>query len=355
MLECRRALLFFAGVSAIGCNSASDPERLRALLIVVPSATEVASTAQTVSYRIAEGYPAERTLKAIGDALAGHQCRPQEQDPFNPEPVFTMNKWIERTPEGGGASTLFWSGAWICPPDRDLVMFVLRTTRDGSAPPSVEVKAVYYSAKQFATFGRLAADPGNAGIALGGGNLATGGQHTPLQTCSVCGSTRKRVDNRPWKVLYLNPTAAPHEHKWSDGVHSAAPVRDGVVVLVRRRMTLDDPSYVYGAFVLDSERSDPKERTDYKWIMRTDGGSLLDPSLPSVTTGSAKDKNGIAFGPLRVSWSGGEPGRGYVYYPRFAGSSRSSEDWELSITELTSFERVDAADPHFVYKSSPGD
>jgi hypothetical protein len=180
-------------------------------------------------------------------------------------------------------------------------------------------------------------------------------RRTAYQSCSICGSTRTRVDEDPWKVLYMNAGASPHEHHWEDGVHTGTAATDGQVVLVRRRQKPDDPAYTYGAFILDSERIEPQERTDYRWILRTDGGSVLDPAHPSVSQGSATNQNRVTFGPFTISWSGHEAGKGFLYYPRFAGSVRTSDDWELCLTQLSSFSNIDAADPQFVYKTSPVD
>jgi len=339
------------------CGAGEDPERARALLVVTPGATDLKSTQAGVSYRVADRYPASATIESLGDALANHQCTVAERDPFNPEPGLPFNRWTEYTPDEGGARRLVWSGAWTCPPDGDVVIFGFQTTREGTIEPStsLEVKGAYYSSRQLRAIRKqIGAGGGTSGSLFSGGRSTR--QQTSYQTCSVCESTRKRVDGGPWKILYENATSPAHEHQWSDGVSTGTPVSDGRVVLVRRRTKLDDPFFVYGAFILESERSDPKARTDYRWILRTDGSSVLDPTNASASQGSAKEQGRVTFGPFSIPWSGGATGNGFLYYPRFPGSGRSSDDWELCITELSSFTKIDdAANPRFVYKTSPAD
>jgi len=78
----------------------------------------------------------------------------------------------------------------------------------------------------------------------------------------------------------------------------------------------------------------------------------LDQNNPAVSTGVARDQHRIVFGPFTIPWSGEAQGSGFVSYARIPGGARSSDDWELSMTDLTSFAGVDAADRRFVYRTS---
>jgi hypothetical protein len=223
-----------------------------------------------------------------------------------------------------------------------------------SAPDPARVKALLVVIPNATDVNLTAA--GNAGSAesLFTNNGSRTRRHVSLETCSICGSTREKVNEGPWKILYESPNAAGHEHHWESGVSSSMQVNDGRVVLTRLRLALDVPSYACGAFVLQSQRLEP-ERTDYKWIVRTDGGSVLASGNAAVSTGLARQQSAVAFGPFHISWSGHDAGSGFVFYPRFPGAGRSSDDWELCVTDLTSFERLDAADSRFAYKTSPVD
>jgi hypothetical protein len=318
---------------------------------------DVNLTQQIVSYRVADRYPADATITSLSDAMTRRQCAASEKDPFNPEPGLPFNRWTERTPEEGAASTLSWAGAWICQPDGDVVVFGFQTTREAARQPAnaIEVKGAYYSAAQ------LRALRQETGVAGGGAGLSsfgaarTGRHQTSLQTCAICGATRKMVNDGPWKILYAGRSATTHEHNWEGGVSSGTAAIDDRVVLVRLRLKLDDPTYAYGAFILQSERGTPREQTDYTWVFRTDGGSLFDLTQHSVSQGIVKDQGQVSFGPFRVPWSGSGAGKGFLYYPRVPGSGRSSDDFELCLTDLASFSGVDAADPRFIYQTSPVD
>lgn len=73
------------------------------------------------------------------------------------------------------------------------------------------------------------------------------------------------------------------------------PVGDGTIVLLRKGNTI-------GAFVLENQNYDP-ELTDYKWYLRTDGKTTIDPKDPAVSTGAVHGASSIKFGPFNVDWS----------------------------------------------------
>ena len=125
------------------------------------------------------------------------------------------------------------------------------------------------------------------------------------------------------------------------------------MILVRRKVDLDSPAFAYGAFILENQRFEPQERTDGRWVLRTDGGSVLDPKNAAVKTGSAQDQSRIVFGPFSVPWSSGGKNAGFVYYARSPGGGGFSDDYELAITNLKSLDGLDAADPQFTYRFFP--
>jgi hypothetical protein len=134
---------------------------------------------------------------------------------------------------------------------------------------------------------------------------------------------------------------------------TGANVADGQAILVRRRVDLDSPVFAYAAFILENQRIEPQETTDARWVMRTDGGSVLDPKNAAVKAGSAQDQSRIVFGPFSVPWSGGRKNAGFVYYARSPGAGGFSDDYELAITNLKSFDGLDAADLQFTYRFFP--
>ncbi len=343
--------------SLCACRSGDDPARARALLVVLPGATGVEFTRASVSYRVVDRYPGAPTLRSLRDALAGHGCTVLDKDPLNPEPVLRLNRWTDYEPDGGGAATLIWTGAWTCGPRGEVVMFSLHATRERAEQPSspLEVQGAYYSPAQLRAARRLTGSVEDLAPDRSFGNSKNVRLSASYQTCSVCGSTREKVNDGPWKVLYASPASPTHEHHWEDGVSFGAPVRDGQVVLVRLRVALDDARWAYGAFVLESQRMNPHERTDYRWIARTDGGSVLDPTDAAVSQGMARAQNRVTFGPFSIPWSAHIRRSGFLYYPRFPGSGHSSSDWQLCITDLTSFAGIDAGNLRFVHRTSPVD
>lgn len=62
-------------------------------------------------------------------------------------------------------------------------------------------------------------------------------------------------------------------------------------------------------------------------------------------TGSAQDRSRIVCGPFSVAWSAGGKNAGFVDHARFPGGGGSSDDYELAITNLKSFDGLDAAMP----------
>lgn len=289
------------------------------------------ATAATVAYSVPDPFPADPTIRAIGDALSGKRCTALDSDPFNPDPAVSLNRWTEYRPDDGGAATRQWTGAWTCAPEGDLVAFGLTTRRDEARGTwsAADVNGMFLGAAQL-----RAIQSQTAGGALPLSSLFSTGagtsSRTSYQTCSVCRSTQKRVDDAPWRVLYDAPASSPHDHAWRDGVASSTEPIRRQVVLVRRQARLDAPAYIYGAFILDVQRAVAVEGIDYQWVLRTDGSGELDPANTSVMRGSATNRNRVEFGPFRIPWSAQGAGSGYLYYPRFAGAGRSSDDWNCA-------------------------
>jgi hypothetical protein len=98
------------------------------------------------------------------------------------------------------------------------------------------------------------------------------------------------------------------------------------------------PGFRLRRVILENQRFEPQERTDARWILRTDGGSVLDPKNAAVKTGSAQDQSRIVFRPFSVPWSAGGKNAGFVYYAQFPGGGVFSDDYELAITNLKSLD-----------------
>jgi hypothetical protein len=130
-------------------------------------------------------------------------------------------------------------------------------------------------------------------------------------------------------------------------------IADGQLILVRRKLDLDSPAFAYAGLILENQRVEPRERTDARWVLRTDGGSVLDPKNAAVKTGSAQDQSRLVFGPFSIPWSAGAKNAGFVYYARSPGGGGFSDDYELAITNLKSFDGLDAADSQFTYRFFP--
>jgi hypothetical protein len=326
---------------------------MRQLLPVLPEASDVITDRNVVGYHLSERYPATATILALNRSLERDACEMAKADPFGSETVMPFNKWMEYTPEPGKRPELLWTGAWRCNPNGEVVVFAFRTARQipGEPTPPFAVKAAYYSADVVSAMRRHLTGTGNHSLSFDiEGQRAR--REVSYETCSICGSVRKKENDNDWIVEY-NAPSDPHEHHWERGVSAGAKVSDDQVILARRRVDLDSPTYAYGAFVLENQRFEPHERTDVRWIVRTDGGSVLDPRSPAVKTGSANDKSRIEFGPFSVQWSNAGSKAGFMYYARFPGGGGFSDDYELALTDLKSFDGVDAADPRYKYRFFP--
>jgi hypothetical protein len=354
--RCRRlvrVLALVAAAMAASCSRAADPSRIRQLLTVLPGASDVTADPNTVAYSLDERYPASATINALNRNLEGNGCAVTKADPFNPEPGLPFNKWMEYLPEGGGVPVLLWTGAWQCKPSDDVVVFAFRTSRPSAdaPPPAFAVKGGYYPGEQVVAMRKYVAGSGSRSLLFGTEKRSATGS-VSYETCSICGSVRKKENGKDWNVVYDAPSEA-HEHHWKSGVSTGAKIADGQVILVRRKVDLDSPAFAYAAFILENQRFEPQERTDARWVLRTDGGSVLDPKNAAVTTGSAQDQSRIVFGPFSVPWSSGGRNAGFVYYARSPGGGGFSDDYELAITNLKSLDGLDAADSQFTYRFFP--
>lgn len=346
-------LALVAAATAASCHRGPDPGRVRQLLTVPPDASDAITDGNTVAYNVAERYPASEMINALNRNLEGNGCAMTQADPFNPEPGLPFNKWMEYTPEGGGVPDLLWTGAWQCKPSDDVVVFAFRTGRpspDAPTPP-FSVKGAYYPGDQVVAMRKYVAGSGSRSL-LFGTERRSATLSVSYETCSVCGSVRKKESDKDWVVVFAAPSQ-PHDHKWERGVSTGAKVADGQVILVRRKLDLDSPAFAYAAFILQNQRFEPQERTDARWILRTDGGSVLDPNNVAVKMGSAQNQSRIVFGPFSIPWSGGGSNSGFLYYARSPGGGGFSDDYEVAMTNLKSFDGLDAADSQFAYRFFP--
>lgn len=129
------------------------------------------------------------------------------------------------------------------------------------------------------------------------------------------------------------------------------PVRDGTVVLVKQ-------NGVYGAFRIKEQKLSTTDEVKYEWFYRSDGGGEFTGSnvkhgvasgIPSRTIPGKV----IIFGPFSINWSGKDNGWGWIYYDRYAGEKVQKNDIGLCIAGNVDVRKVNAADPKWVYKSSP--
>ncbi|KAB8141194.1 hypothetical protein F8S13_20560 [Chloroflexia bacterium SDU3-3] len=127
------------------------------------------------------------------------------------------------------------------------------------------------------------------------------------------------------------------------------PLPDGTVLLLRQGTT-------YGAIVLDRQQEIP-EQVSFTWYYRNDGGSILDPNDPKVTTGQALSRGPsipeMRFGTFVVPWSIAATGLGYVYYDRLTSAPAQPNQLEIAITDLSAVVAVDAANAQWHYRSAP--
>jgi hypothetical protein len=166
---------------------------VKQLLTVFPGASDVTADRNTVAYNLAERYPASAVINDLNRNLEGNGCAMTNADPFNPEPGLPFNKWMEYTPEGGGVPDLFWTGAWQCKPSGDVVVFAFRTGRPSpDAPtPAFAVKGAYYSGEQVVAMRQYVAGSGSRSL-LFGTEGPSAHRSVSYETCSVCGSVRKK-------------------------------------------------------------------------------------------------------------------------------------------------------------------
>ncbi len=342
----------------IGCRPMANRDTGQQLLVILPNASDIRTVGNSVTFQVKDSYPADATRQSLQAALAPKHCLRTEKDPFGADGTGPYGNWFEQTRKTG-ANERMWFGAWSCQPGGEVIIYGLRTNQThslASSDASLEVTGAYYSAEQVAAVNSQiqSARIKTAEPSAIPSSQAMSNEKEALQTCSLCGSTRTKINDGSWTILYASPTVSTCKHQWKDGVDMGTPVKDGAVVLIRRRLTPEAPSYVYGAFKLESQHYASNFTLDYQWVLRTDGSGVMDHTQTAVSAGSAHGQR-VSFGPFSVSWSQHDRGSGYVYYPRFPGARRSSDDWQLCVTTLTSFDGIDASDPRFVYKSSPVD
>jgi hypothetical protein len=144
-----RALTLSAGllVSLLGgvaCSSsraaAFTPQEL---LVVLPSATDVKLSPNSVVYRVNDTYPGPTTLKALGDAMIAESCvLLVDGSPSNPFPAFKIGAWEADKLRDGG-TVMMWMGDWQC--EHGVVVFFLASKRDEDP---VQVQGGYYTDEQ---------------------------------------------------------------------------------------------------------------------------------------------------------------------------------------------------------------
>jgi hypothetical protein len=121
---------------------------------------------------------------------------------------------------------------------------------------------------------------------------------------------------------------------------------DGTHVLLRKGDS-------FGGFELIDQITDP-ESCAYNWWFRSDGKSDFDEQVTRGTS-QANKANGmkIAFGPFDLEWSMSGKGSGWIYYGKMPAAEVGHGDQRLSVTELKSFEEVDAGDRKWIYGAKP--
>jgi hypothetical protein len=260
----------------------------------------VTAERNTVSYSLDQRYPATATINELNRNFEGNGCAMTKADPFNPEPGLPFNKWTEYTPAGGGVPELLWTGGWECKPSGDVVVFSFRTRRPQpvTPTPAFAVKGAYFPSEQVVALRKYVGGSGSRNL-LFGSEKGSATRSVSYETCSICGSVRKKENGNDWVVVY-DAHSEPHEHHWDSGVSTGVKIADGQLILVRRKLDLDSPAFAYAGLILENQRVEPRERTDARWVLRTDGGSVLDPKNAAVKTGSAQDQSRLVFGPFSI-------------------------------------------------------
>jgi len=223
-------LVLLTAATAASCHRAADPGRVRQLLTVFSGASDVIEDRNTIAYNIDERYPATEKINELNRNLEGNGCAMTKADPFNPEPGLPFNKWMEYTPAGGGVPELLWTGAWQCKPSDDVVVFALRTRRPtaNGPTPALAVKGAYYPGEQVVAMRKYVAGSGSRSL-LFGTERRTATRSVSYETCSTCGSVRKKENDKDWVVVYDAPSE-PHDHHWESGVSTGAKIADGQVI-----------------------------------------------------------------------------------------------------------------------------
>lgn len=120
-----------------------------------------------------------------------------------------------------------------------------------------------------------------------------------------------------------------------------------------KQVVLVTNSTAVGAFRVMNQRTAGQGKASVQWMYRADGKTDL--SGNNVTKGSA-DLSGwdtIQFGPFSIKWSSGMPGKGLLYYPDPNGELQGKPERPFAaITDVYSFEGLDAADPKWEYKAA---
>ena len=141
-----------------GCNKKAPSERARIfpkILIVLPGAEDVNYTKEydgTVSYRLAEAHPADRSLGAIRSRLEGQGWKPISEDLMNPGSTNShVRGWMNYV-DGtrNDANVLLWAAAWENTRG-DRVEYRLRYEyANGAGPmnanPPLQLSAMYMTA-----------------------------------------------------------------------------------------------------------------------------------------------------------------------------------------------------------------
>jgi hypothetical protein len=141
MLATGVVLLLLGGAACGSCRKATfAPQEL---LVVLPSATDVKRSTNTVAYRVNDTYPAPTTVKALGDAMIAKSCvLLADGSPSNPFPAFKIGAWEADKMRDGGTA-MIWTGDWQC--QGGVIVFNLISKRDED---QVQVGGAYFTDDQ---------------------------------------------------------------------------------------------------------------------------------------------------------------------------------------------------------------
>jgi len=178
---------------------------------------------------------------------------------------------------------------------------------------------------------------------------------TWLQYCPMCGSARRADKDYLGRVQKETITRqgagfSTCTHVWQETglselvsmVTYPATVKNDRILLVRQHGQ-------YAAVRIRQQHGGvASDSVTFDWWYRKDGKGRFDEPTGRVFSGSSTDE-AIRFADMKVEWSAGSEGEGYLYLFHPIGTVFDSKDAFLCLTEATSIEGVDAADPKWKY------